>query len=563
MRHYGRNGRRPWPSTFRPRLVGELDISTDEEERLDPKKMFDADADARARAAGETRWSEPEPIPNGLLPVQSFDAAFLPASIGAWVADISDRMQCPPEFIGVSALTAMGTLIGRKVGIRPQRHTDWIEVANLWALAVGRPGIMKSPAIEEALRPLRRLEVILQEENRAAQAEYRRKLESFKVQKDVARAALRDKLKGNKIVSIGDAKVAFGKNIEPPQQALEEPEKPVARCYITSDTTYEALGELLTGNPNGVLVHRDELVALLRALDREEFAAARGFFLTAWGGKSPYTFHRIGRGMVHVRAAIVSLLGSTQPARLADYVRTANEGGARDDGLIQRFGLLVWPNQSPTWHDVDRYPESAAKQAAWDTFEHLARLTANDVNAAKDEYEEVPFLRFAAAAQDTFIEWRADLERRVRGGELTPALESHLAKYRGLVPKLALVNHLADRGVGPVSEAALLRALATAEYLETHARRVYASGSEAEAASARSILAHIRKGDLTDGFSARDVHQHDWARLNRRDHVRAGLDLLVDLHWLSPEDVQTGGRPKVIYHVNPRGSHDLPNAPEG
>jgi hypothetical protein len=59
-----------------------------------------------------------------------------------------------------------------------------------------------------------------------------------------------------------------------PGFGAKEPERPVDRCYITSDSTYEALGELLTGNPNGLMVHRDELVALLRTLDREEFAAA-------------------------------------------------------------------------------------------------------------------------------------------------------------------------------------------------------------------------------------------------------------------------------------------------
>jgi hypothetical protein len=64
-----------------------------------------------------------------------------------------------------------------------------------------------------------------------------------------------------------------------------EPIEPAERRYITNDTTYEKLGEILAQNPNGVLAHRDELVSLLKTLDREEFAAARGFFLTAWGGK--------------------------------------------------------------------------------------------------------------------------------------------------------------------------------------------------------------------------------------------------------------------------------------
>jgi putative DNA primase/helicase len=38
-----------------------------------------------------------------------------------------------------------------------------------------------------------------------------------------------------------------------------------------------------------------------------------------------------------------------------------------------------------------------------------------------------------------------DLEKRLRG-DLHPALESHLAKYRKLVPALALICHLVDGG---------------------------------------------------------------------------------------------------------------------
>ena len=43
-----------------------------------------------------------------------------------------------------------------------------------------------------------------------------------------------------------------------------EPTDPVERRYITNDTTYEKLGEILAQNPNGILAHRDELVSLLK-----------------------------------------------------------------------------------------------------------------------------------------------------------------------------------------------------------------------------------------------------------------------------------------------------------
>jgi hypothetical protein len=94
---------------------------------------------------------------------------------------------------------------------------------------------------------------------------------------------------------------------------IEEPEKPKARRYVVNDATYEKLGEILADNPNGVLAFRDELVSLLKDLDREENASARGFYLTAWGGRLGYTFDRIIRGKTHIEASCVSL-PTTDPA---------------------------------------------------------------------------------------------------------------------------------------------------------------------------------------------------------------------------------------------------------
>ena len=73
--------------------------------------------------------------------------------------------------------------------------------------------------------------------------------------------------------------------------------------------------------------------------------------MTAWGGKSAYTFDRIIRGHQHIKAAFVGLVGSTQPGRIAEYLRRATSTAEGNDGLIQRFSLLVWPDVSPHWRD--------------------------------------------------------------------------------------------------------------------------------------------------------------------------------------------------------------------
>jgi hypothetical protein len=204
---------------------------------------------------------------------------------------------------------------------------------------------------------------------------------------------------------------------------------------------------------------------------------------------------------------------------------------------------------------MDRYPASEPRAAAWQAFRRLDELTADAIGAATDEFAPVPYLRFDEDAQGVFNEWRETLERRLRSDDLAPALESHLAKYRKLVPALALINHLADGGTGAITETATLRALAFADYLETHARRAYGAGSEVEISAAKAILKHIRNGDLQDGFTGRDVHQHGWSNLADREHVQAGLDLLGDLDWVRAERCiagVTGGRPRIVYSINPR-----------
>jgi putative DNA primase/helicase len=485
-------------------------------------------------AAPQT-WPEPKPLPSGLRPVPAFNLAFLPGSIAPWVDDIAERMQCPAEFVAVPALVALGATLGRKLGIRPQRRTSWIETPNLWGGIIGRPGAMKSPAATEALKPLQRLEMNARKEGEAARKEYEQELWLNKIKKDVAASAARAAVKKGETLSADD---------------IAEPEEPKAKRYITNDTTYEALGEILADNPNGALAYRDELVSLLKTLDREEYAAARGFFLTAWNGTSSYSFDRVTRGKTHIEGACLSLLGGTQPGRIAEYMRRANAGGAGDDGLIQRFGLLVWPDQSPEWREVDRFPNSDARDAAWKTFEGFDGSSPEHFGAERDDFDALPFLRFDENAQGVFGEWRADLERRLRS-EMSSALESHLAKYRKLVPSLALINHLADGGHGTITEEATVRALAFAEYLEAHARRAYASGSEAETTTAKAILSRIRRRELDDGFSLRDTMRNDWAGLTDKEQVKAVLDLLVDFDWLVAKTEQTGGRPKTTYAINP------------
>ena len=495
------------------------------------------------------QWPQPQPLPEGLPPVDPFDAALLPDSIRAWVMDIADRVSCPPDYVAVPAMLALSCALGRKVAIRPQRKADWTVIANLWGLVIGRPGMMKSPAMSQATAPLKRLAARAQDEYTAALADWKQADKLRELQADAGEKKARIELAKNPRADVSH--LIDGGAGEP---------EPSLRRYTTANATPEALGELLRQNPQGLMLERDEIMGLLRDLDREDKADHRAFLLEAWDGNGSFTFDRIGRGFnLHIPAMCLSLVGTTQPSRMLHYMGDALHGGAGDDGLVQRFSMMIWPDATGTWRNVDRWPDGEAKKAAWDVFDRLDTLKASDVLAEQDNDlngnpEGVPYLRLDDNALTLFVEWRTTLEARTRSGDLHPAVESHISKYRSLVPALALICHLADYGTGPVTEAAMLRALGWAVYLESHAMRVYGGAVSPEVDVARAVLRRIKRGDLSrDGFSSRDVWRPGWAGLADSDLVSAALAYLVDVDWLKAKTVKTDGRPATLYTVNPRG----------
>ena len=508
------------------------------------KQITNAQAPTEAPMQADDDWPTPKPLPDDLPAVQPFNFDCLPDTLRPWLEDISERMQCPPDFAAVSATIALGSLIGRKVGIRPKRQDDWLVVPNLWGMTVGRPGLMKTPATENALAPLKRLVA-------DAQAKYDAETATHEVCSllDKQRAKLAESAISG-LLKKGEEQAAFdlaASNLKNADTA------PVLRRYVVNDSTVEKLGELLNQNPNGVLLYRDELVGFLRSLDKEGREDSRAFYLEAWNGTGAFTCDRIGRGTVRIEAVTVSIIGAIQPGPLADYLRQAVRSGLGDDGLLQRFQLTVWPDVAKDWRNVDRWPDTAAKNEAFAVFQYLDTLTPVSVGA--EGTDGIPFLRFAPGAQNCFAVWRADLEKRLRSDCEHPAFEAHLAKYRKLVPALALICHLANRDIGPVTLPALEKALLWANYLESHARRIYCAVLRPDSASARELAKHLQRGDLANQFTLREAYRKGWTGLATKEDAEAATEILSDLGWLRPVHSvgPANGRPaSPTFEVHPQ-----------
>jgi hypothetical protein len=64
-------------------------------------------------------------------------------------------------------------------------------------------------------------------------------------------------------------------------------------------------------------------------------------------------------------------------------------------------------------------------------------------------------------------------------------------------------------------------------------------------------LDRIRKGQLGDGFTAKDIYQKGWHGLQGGPKLNEALKLLCDYDWLRAKTIETPGRPKHVFLINP------------
>ncbi len=496
---------------------------------------------------GEATWEDPIELKEELLPVSPLLREMLPEALCPWMMDVAERMQVPLDFLAASCVVVLGSLIGRKIGVFPKARDDWLVIPNLWGAVVGRPSLLKSPAIGEIMKPLEELVERAIHKHREEEEEHEYKKMWLEAQKEARKNTMK--------------KAAKSPASEMPDfSRLEIIDKPALKRYKTEDATVEKIGEILLENPQGILIHRDELIGWLKGLDKYGREGDRAFFLESWNGNGSYTVDRIARGTLHIPALCLSIIGGIPPGPLGLYVHQAAGGGGGDDGLLQRFQVLVWPDASKTWKNVDRMPDSDAKKKALEVFYNIDAF--EPLEPPSKPGFKTHALRFSAEAQMLFDEWRDSLEKQVRSGDLGPALESHLAKYRSLMPSLSLIFYIVEtvgKGRVPttIDAQSAKQAILWCDYLKTHAGRLYASGEDPGMESARALLERIKRGDLPEEFSSRYVyHSKHWAKLSTADQVNSAIKILKEFGWLKIEIIQTPGRSsnKIIVHPSLRSS---------
>ena len=496
-------------------------------------------------------WQTPNSLQLPLKPVPLLPLEIIPTAYLAWIADISHRMQTPPDFAAITAITTSSSLIGAGCAMRPKQKDNWEVIPNLWGACVGRPSVvLKTPSMRESMAMLDRLQAEAGKQYELEKKDFEFKNEVYQAAKKSLRSELDKAVKGN----FDEQKVG---KLRHDFMDMEEALEPVRRLFKTNETSVQSMTVLQKENLRGILVFRDELVGLLTRWDREDMQDERAYFLEGWNGNGSYTDKKIGRGLVEAKNICISVLGGIQPDKLNRYIAQTLNGN--NDGLLQRFQLAVYPDEPKNWQLIDTYPNTAEKNRVFAIMQTLADMDFVQYGATKGENDEKPHFHFNEEAQHIFNDWLTRLQLEKLPQEENPFMCEHLGKFRSLMPSLSLIFHLIDiadgTATGSVSAKAANLAVLWCQYLEAHARRIYSMSTAPEREAALILAKHIKKGDLPNPFTAKNVYDKTWQLLRNKEEVEAACRVLEEENWLlmerQPKNSQRG-RPLIIYHINPK-----------
>jgi DNA primase len=494
-------------------------------------------------------------LPDLLPSVPTLEEVHIPEAFRPWVLDASECMNVSRDFILIPAFVGLASLIGRRLAVRPKQFAAWDEVSNLWGVIVGPPSVLKTPALSEALSFVTELNSKRIQKFKDELKEAEPKIEMLKIKEKSLASAYKNAIK----TGVDEKDIESALNLT--KEEIKKLKPKLSRIMV-NDTTVEKLCELLIENPNGLLIFRDELSGWLSNLTKDGREGDRELYLESWGGKNPYNVERIIRGSGFIPALRVAIMGGIQPSKLNVFMKDIAKGGSNADGLFDRFQLAVYPERNQSKY-VDRVENVEAKQRVSKIFNFLLEHDFNSSSLKKNN-DNIPTLKFSNSAQKIFTDWFIQLEARLDHPSVSeiPHFQSHLGKYRSLMPKLAMlfeliawadVHRYQSVPLVSISDDSARSAIKLCEFLEAHAKKIHAIASEPGLKEAHELSKKIKNGEIKNMTTVRWINRNHWRGLNNVADVEAGLMALERFNWIKIKKVNPGqmGRPSEVVLLHP------------
>lgn len=355
-------------------------------------------SDAKAGDAESTASPKPPPREH----YQDFPSELLPSPMRELVEEGARAIGCDISYIALPLLSAIGAAIGNTIRLVVKK--GWNVPPAIWTLICGESGTAKTPAFKLATAPIMQ--------------HHQQKLAEYLGMRDIYRIELEKYTEHKKKKTDGP----------PPERPL----LPSAERIVVSDCTVEALVPILSQNPRGLLLQRDELSGWLGSFNA--YKATKGADEAAWlsmfdGGSITNDRKSEGTVPIYVESALVSISGGIQPAVLAASMTKEH----RVSGMAARFLIAQPPRRAQVWND-DEVSE-ATLLAVDSLFTKLLAIDFADPRANDPHY-----VGLSKEAKQVFIKFFNEHHR-----EQTDLIGDDAAawsKLLGYVPRLALLFHI-------------------------------------------------------------------------------------------------------------------------
>lgn len=241
-----------------------------------------------------------------------FPVDILPQPLASFVSQGAAAIGCDASYVALPLFSMLAGAIGNThvLKLKNTHH----EPSIIWSCIVGYSGTAKSPALDLATRPLRMIQNRQLIEHEHALRQWRNSRKSNPDEQD------------------------------PPQSD---------RCVL-DDATIEGTLYLLSNNPRGSLLIRDELAGWL---DFDRYTSnSNGIGSSRWlelfSGRSVHIDRRT-QDPIHIRRAGMSITGGIQPGIL----RRVLSRSLLENGLAARMLFAMPPRTPRRWRDDDLNPE--------------------------------------------------------------------------------------------------------------------------------------------------------------------------------------------------------------
>ena len=449
-----------------------------------------------------------------------------------WITQAAQSKSAPPDYIAGALITVAGSLIGNTRWV--QAWEGWSEPPILWAMLIGSPSSGKSPALDAVIGPLRDLERELGQELAAEIGAFHEKAELAKIIDANWREATKAAIKAGE---------------EPPSRPKEAQigEEPMPPRFALADCTIERLTLILSKQPRGTLLLRDELSGWLQGMVRYSGGASdRPFWLEAYGGRA-FTVERMGREGAQIDRLSVGVLGGIQPDRLTSLLMKTDY-----DGLLARL-VPIWPEPAPLMRP-QAVPDDAFISGV------LGKLVRLQMYADERDIVRPWMIRLSPGAQNHLDTLRKDL--RDAESACTGLTLSYVGKLPGFTLRLSLILTLLDwASMGAreepleVSAETFARAASfTQTYALPMAQRAYMHGSETLVMkSARKLVRTLQERNLKT-FTSREIMRLRSPGLQAANEVGPAIKALEEgdvIRELAPDGAAVVGRKSLRFAVNP------------